>query len=97
MTPTLRRSPWSCLRTTQMLQVIAMRMLQEETEPIQVPQEEMMQKMVMMTQLHPCDTRFLKDKTKCITICMPGSSSIHIVTSSENNQHQYHEKRFKRL
>jgi hypothetical protein len=44
-----------------------------------------------------CHTRFLKDKTECITICMPGSSSIHIVTSSVNNQQQYHEKRFKRL
>jgi hypothetical protein len=28
-------------------------MLQEETVPIQVPQEETMLKMVMMTQLHP--------------------------------------------
>jgi hypothetical protein len=27
-----------------------------------------------------------KDKTECITICMPGSSSIHIVTSLVNNQ-----------
>jgi hypothetical protein len=34
-----------------------------------------------------------KDKTECITICMPGSSSIHIVTSSVKNQQQYHEKR----
>jgi hypothetical protein len=39
----------------------------------------------------------LKDKTECITICMPGSSSIHIVTSSVNNQQQYHERRIKRL
>jgi hypothetical protein len=38
-----------------------------------------------------------KNKTECITICMPGSSSIHIVTSSVNNQQQYHEKRIKRL
>jgi hypothetical protein len=38
-----------------------------------------------------------KDKTECITICMPGSSSIHIVTSSVNNQQQYHENRIKRL
>jgi hypothetical protein len=38
-----------------------------------------------------------KDKTECITICMPGSSSIHIVTSSVNNQQQYHEIRTKRL
>jgi hypothetical protein len=38
-----------------------------------------------------------KDKTKCITICMSGSSSIHIVTSLVNNQQQYHEKRIKRL
>jgi hypothetical protein len=38
-----------------------------------------------------------KDKTECITICMLGSSSIHIVTSSVNNQQQYHEKRIKRL
>jgi hypothetical protein len=29
---------------------------------------------------------FFKDKTECITICMPVSSSIHIVTSSVNNQ-----------
>jgi hypothetical protein len=34
-----------------------------------------------------------EDKTECITICMPGSSSIHIVTSSVNIQQQYHEKR----
>jgi hypothetical protein len=34
------------------LQVTAMRTLQEETVPIQVPQEETMLKMVMMTQLH---------------------------------------------
>jgi hypothetical protein len=26
-----------------------------------------------------------KDKTECITICIPESSSIHIVTSSVNN------------
>jgi hypothetical protein len=38
-----------------------------------------------------------KDKTECITICMPGLSSIHIVTSLVNNQQQYHEKRIKRL
>jgi hypothetical protein len=38
-----------------------------------------------------------KDKTECITIYMPGSSSIHIVTLSVNNQQQYHEKRIKRL
>jgi hypothetical protein len=38
-----------------------------------------------------------KNKTECIAICMPGSSSIHIVTSSVNNQQQYHEKRIKRL
>jgi hypothetical protein len=38
-----------------------------------------------------------KAKTECITICMPGSSSIHIVTSSMNNQQQYHEKTIKRL
>jgi hypothetical protein len=38
-----------------------------------------------------------KDQTECITICMPGSNSIHIVTSSVNNQQQYHEKRIKRL
>jgi hypothetical protein len=38
-----------------------------------------------------------KDKTECITICMPASSSIHIVTSSVNNQQRYHEKRIKRL
>jgi hypothetical protein len=44
-----------------------------------------------------CHTRFLKDKTEFITICMSGSSSIHIVTSSVNNQQQYHEKRIKRL
>jgi hypothetical protein len=37
-----------------------------------------------------------KDKTECITICMPGSSSIHIVTSSVNNQQQYHEKRIQK-
>jgi hypothetical protein len=37
------RSPWSCLRTTQMLLKIAKRRtLQEETVPIQTPQEEMM-------------------------------------------------------
>jgi hypothetical protein len=39
----------------------------------------------------------LRTKTECITICMPGSSSIHIVTSSVKNQQQYHEKRIKRL
>jgi hypothetical protein len=38
-----------------------------------------------------------KNKTECITICMPGSSSIHTVTSSVNNQQQYHEKWIKRL
>jgi hypothetical protein len=38
-----------------------------------------------------------KGKTQCITIRMPESSSIHIVTSSVNNQQQYHEKRVKRL
>jgi hypothetical protein len=38
-----------------------------------------------------------KNKTECITICMPGSNSIHIVTSSVNNQQQHHEKRIKRL
>jgi hypothetical protein len=38
-----------------------------------------------------------KDKTECITICMPGSSSIHIVTSSVNNQQHYHKKRIRRL
>jgi hypothetical protein len=38
-----------------------------------------------------------KVKTECITTCMLGSSSIHIVTSSMNNQQQYHEKRTKRL
>jgi hypothetical protein len=27
-----------------------------------------------------------KDKTECITICMPRSSSMHIVTSLMNNQ-----------
>jgi hypothetical protein len=27
-----------------------------------------------------------KDKTKCITICISGSSSIHIETLSVNNQ-----------
>jgi hypothetical protein len=37
------------------------------------------------------------NKTECITICMPGSSSIHVVTSSVNNQQKYHEKRIKRL
>jgi hypothetical protein len=52
-TLTLRRSPWSCLRTTLTPHATAMRMLQEETVPIQVPQEETMLKMVMMTQLHP--------------------------------------------
>jgi hypothetical protein len=50
---------------------------------------------------HSSDTTSItpgfKDKIKCITICMSGSSSIHIVTSSVNNQQQYHEKRFKRL
>jgi hypothetical protein len=30
-----------------------------------------------------------KDKTECITICMPGSSSTHIVSSLVNNQQQY--------
>jgi hypothetical protein len=44
----LRRSPWSCLRTTKMLQAIAIRTLQEEMMPFQVPQEETMLKMVMM-------------------------------------------------
>jgi hypothetical protein len=44
-----------------------------------------------------CHTRFFKDKTKCIAICMPGSSSIHIVTSLVNNQQLYHEKRIERL
>jgi hypothetical protein len=38
-----------------------------------------------------------KDKTECITICMPGSSSIHIVSLSVKNQQQYHEKWIKRL
>jgi hypothetical protein len=38
-----------------------------------------------------------KDKTECITICIPGSSSIHLVTSSVNNQQQYHAKKIKRL
>jgi hypothetical protein len=38
-----------------------------------------------------------KDKSKCATICMAGSSSIHIVTSSANNEQQYHEKITKRL
>jgi hypothetical protein len=38
-----------------------------------------------------------KDKTKCIIICIPGSSSIHIVTLLVNNQQHYHEKRIKRL
>jgi hypothetical protein len=42
-------------------------------------------------------TLCFKDKTECITICMLGSSSIHIVTSSVNNQQQYYEKRIKRL
>jgi hypothetical protein len=42
-------------------------------------------------------TSGFKDKTECITICVAGSSSIHIVTSSVNNQQQYHEKRIKRL
>jgi hypothetical protein len=45
--------PLDCLTTTKTLQAIAMRMLQEEMVSIQVPQEEMMQKMVMMIQLHP--------------------------------------------
>jgi hypothetical protein len=44
-----------------------------------------------------CHNRFLKGKMECITICMPGSSSIRIVTSSMNNQQQYHEKRIKKL
>jgi hypothetical protein len=52
-TLTLRRSPWSYLRTTLMPQVTAMKMLQEETVLIQVPQAETMMKMVMMTQTHP--------------------------------------------
>jgi hypothetical protein len=38
-----------------------------------------------------------KDKIECITICMLGSSSIHIVTSLVNNQQRYHEKRTKGL
>jgi hypothetical protein len=38
-----------------------------------------------------------KDKTEYITICIPESSSIDIMTSSVNNQQQYHEKRIKRL
>jgi hypothetical protein len=33
-----------------------------------------------------------KDKIECITVCMTGSSSIHIVNSSVNNKQQYHEK-----
>jgi hypothetical protein len=37
------------MRTTQMLQATAMRTLQEETVPIQVPQGEIMQKLVMWT------------------------------------------------
>jgi hypothetical protein len=45
--------PMSCLRTTLMPQATIMRMLQEETLPIQVLQEETMLKMVKMTQLHP--------------------------------------------
>jgi hypothetical protein len=42
-TPTLRRRPWSCLKTTQTLQ---------ETAMMGTLQEETMQKMVLMTQLH---------------------------------------------
>jgi hypothetical protein len=45
----------------------------------------------------PLSHPVFKDQTECITICMPESSSIHIVTSSVNNQQQYHEKRIKRL
>jgi hypothetical protein len=48
-TLTLRRNLWSCLRTTQMPQATAMRMLREETVLIQVPQKETTLKMVMMT------------------------------------------------
>jgi hypothetical protein len=47
-----------------MLQATAMRMLQEETVPIQVPQEEAMLKMVMMTQLHPMEVMRIQIMTQ---------------------------------